>query len=583
MKTAKQFLPLFFIMFVMFFFNTVQGQIWEPEGLNMPGGWNSWTNPPVNNLALASSTQVPGGRVVKIPTGIIRWQTIFSVAETGGDIVGGRYSWLFTSGPTSNPWGNKWGSVNVVMDSLQPYTKEGSDNQITVTNGKWYTMNYEDAGYNNTRAIFMMTSAQPAIISSVSVPATVNPGDAATITVSLAQNPSAEEIFFLRYTNDGWSTSSVLTFSMTGSTGTVQIPGQPADTTVSYYAFSSTKPNVSSLFDLYTIKSNNNGGANYSYTVVNPAPVITFANLNYPSVGLIYPGQTFEVIGNVEIPGITGQTIPAPGLEAWIGYSQTDTDPATWTNWVSAPYHQAWNWYDQFKGNIGTSISIPGTWYYATRYRYNSGSYVYGGYGTTTNGFWNGTTSVSGILTVMQPLVPTNRILENISIFPEEIYCYDATQTITVAGGETFFKVFPFGAVTLIAGQKIFLLPGTTVGEGGYLHGRIATNGNYCDSLSRHSEKYALSSDANPVKSINAAIRVFPNPASEFVTVQLAGLSENTSAVCELFGLQGQSILKQKLTGNGSHKIDLNHVSPGVYFLRIQSSDQIQTTKLVIN
>jgi hypothetical protein len=34
----------------------LQSQIFEPEGLNMPGAWNDWTNPPVNNLTLARST-----------------------------------------------------------------------------------------------------------------------------------------------------------------------------------------------------------------------------------------------------------------------------------------------------------------------------------------------------------------------------------------------------------------------------------------------------------------------------------------------------------------------------------------------
>jgi hypothetical protein len=208
---------------------------------------------------------------------------------------------------------------------------------------------------------------------------------------------------------------------------------------------------------------------------------------------------------------------------------------------------------------------------------------VYGGYGFSTNGFWNGTTSVSGELTVLPPVVPVNRTLENISVFPEEVLCYDATETITVAGGETFFKVFPFGSVTLIAGQRIFLLPGTNIGEGGYLHGRIATNGHYCDSTGKHMEKYAQSSDIMPAKSIDAGIRLYPNPAGEFVTIQINGLSENTRCAFELFNLQGQSILKQQLTGNGSHQINLSQVVPGAYFLQVITGNQIQTAKLLKN
>jgi len=171
---------------------TGQAQIYEPEGLNMPGAWNGWTNPPVNNLALASYTQVPGGRVVKFSTGIQRWQTIFSVATTGGDIAGGTYAWLFTSGSVSNPWGNKWANTNATINTLQSYTfNSGADNTITVTDNKWYTMNFEDAGYVNTRAIFMETSGQPVDIASVSVPVNVDPGNSVVITVTTSLMPSA--------------------------------------------------------------------------------------------------------------------------------------------------------------------------------------------------------------------------------------------------------------------------------------------------------------------------------------------------------------------------------------------------------
>ena len=75
--------------------NESYAQIWEPEGLNMPGAWNSWNNPPTNNMALASYTQVPGGQIIKINNGLsARWHTMIHVAAAGGDVVGG------TSGQT---------------------------------------------------------------------------------------------------------------------------------------------------------------------------------------------------------------------------------------------------------------------------------------------------------------------------------------------------------------------------------------------------------------------------------------------------------------------------------------------------
>ena len=199
-------LLLLSIMVQSFFGPSVKAQtIYEPEGLNMPGAWNTptpWTNPPAN-LALASATQVTGGKVAKIATGTTRWQTIFSVAATGGDLVGGTYVWLFTSGPTGAYYQNKWAGTTVSMNTLQNYTFQGAtDNSITIVNNKWYTMNWEDKGYVNNRAIFMETSAQPVAFSNVSVPSSVNPSTAATITVTTATAKCAEEIIYLLYSTD---------------------------------------------------------------------------------------------------------------------------------------------------------------------------------------------------------------------------------------------------------------------------------------------------------------------------------------------------------------------------------------------
>jgi 1,4-alpha-glucan branching enzyme len=263
---------------LLFLKSEVKAQIWEPEGVNMPGLWNGWTNPPVNALALASYTQVPGGKLTKINSGIVRWQTTIKAAATGGDVIGGTYPFLFTSGPSGSPWQNTWKDVVVVMNTLQDYTYNGTnDDQITVVNGKWYTVNWKDNGYSPTRAIFMETSGDPVAISSVTqnpLPGLVAPGQTVTVTVTLSGTPSAEELFYLRYSNDGFTTSSLLPVVVTGSTGTAVIPAITGS--VSYYIFSTTVSNPAADFDLYSIKINNNAGLNYTFTYNTAMVNVTF-------------------------------------------------------------------------------------------------------------------------------------------------------------------------------------------------------------------------------------------------------------------------------------------------------------------
>lgn len=253
--------------------------IFESEGLNMPGAWNSWTNLPTNNLALANPNQVPGGRLAKITQGQARWQTIFSVAASGGDIVGGSYNFVFSSGPSGNPWGNTWKGASFNMNALTNLTfNSGGDNSITVVNGKWYTMNWVDAGYSNTQAIFMETSAQPVTLSSATQLPTngnVESTDAVVVTVTASAAPSPEELVYVRYSTDAFATSSLAAVTFTGTSGTATIPAQVSATTVQYYVFSTTVSNPAAAdIDKVTIRTLTNGGANFNYTVNSPLPPV---------------------------------------------------------------------------------------------------------------------------------------------------------------------------------------------------------------------------------------------------------------------------------------------------------------------
>jgi len=414
---------LFILLFALagWFTRPVNAQIYEPEGLNMPGQWNDWENPPANKPALANSNQVTGGQIIKINIGTPRWQTIFSVDASGADLVGGSYDFLFTSGPADNAFNNKWAGVNADQNTLQTYTYQGAtDNNITLTNGYWYTMNWEDSGYEDTRAIFMETSAEPVNILSVSIPQSVEAGTAASITVGVSTALSAGELLYLRYSADGWNSSAISQVTMSGNSGTASIPGQTEGTTVSYYAFSTTVADITADHDLYTIKLNNNANENYSYTVEGTAPqVIGWANLQWPAAGEITPGVEFNVYAQVFADGITNGEGPGENISGWIGYSTSNTDPSGWTNWVPATYHADEGNNDEYLANIGSGINSDGTYYYASRFQLEAGDYVYGGYSATGGGFWDGTNNISGVLTVNSEPTPTEISWANLQWPPD--------------------------------------------------------------------------------------------------------------------------------------------------------------------
>ncbi|NBL64427.1 T9SS sorting signal type C domain-containing protein [Flavobacterium sp. NST-5] len=136
-----------------------------------------------------------------------------------------------------------------------------------------------------------------------------------------------------------------------------------------------------------------------------PTDTPDYVNLQFPASASIAPGTTTTVFGQVYEGGLTdvepGLSGQAAGIEAWVGVSATNTDPSAWTNWIVASHNAASvSNNDEYQANIGTGL-LPGTYYYATRFRLNGGPYRYGGIDASNNGnFWDGVTYNSGVLTV---------------------------------------------------------------------------------------------------------------------------------------------------------------------------------------
>lgn len=77
--------------------------------------------------------------------------------------------------------------------------------------------------------------------------------------------------------------------------------------------------------------------------------------------------------------------------------------------------------------------------------------------------------------------------------------------------------------------------------------------------------------DANP--------SVWPNPANETVNVILAGHEGSLS----VFDLMGNKVIQKSVQGmQGTYQVSTMDLKPGVYFLQIQSGDNVRTTRIVI-
>jgi hypothetical protein len=255
-------------------------QIFSPDGLNMPGDFTGWVNPP--SAKAFSGIQNPQG--ILLPP---EWKSDANVLKTriystlinirpGGDTTGGTYQFLFTSGPNTNYSQNKWGGVTVIANTIQHYLFNSLvNNSVSLSNGNYYTVNWIDIGYTGTNGIWMATTRQPVIITRIidSRKPVSGVNDTSFITISSSKSP--EENIFIRYTKDNWVTWKILQAIPIDSTHYISvIPG--SDITANpdlnkYYAFTSTLSlqvlqsftNNSDL-DLAVISVANNGGAGFS-------------------------------------------------------------------------------------------------------------------------------------------------------------------------------------------------------------------------------------------------------------------------------------------------------------------------------
>jgi len=126
-----------------------------------------------------------------------------------------------------------------------------------------------------------------------------------------------------------------------------------------------------------------------------PDAVIGWANLQWPpSPQIIAQGEQIAVYAQAWMNGLSSNPGQTPGLECWIGISSTNTNPDTWTIWVPATFNVQSGNNDEFMANIGSTLT-PGTYYYAARWQYAGGAYLYGGFNSTGGGFWDGTNNVS--------------------------------------------------------------------------------------------------------------------------------------------------------------------------------------------
>jgi len=194
-----------------------------------------------------------------------------------------------------------------------------------------------------------------------------------------------------------------------------------------------------------------------------------------------------------------------------------------------------------------------------------------------------------GVIQAVLSSLMTNNNLQNVMIYSGQNTCFDATQSITVAGSGSTFKVENGGHASLVAGQDILFYPGTTVLSGGYLNGKITQTGQYCcvtipgpimGNMNTEGD-IALNTDLPAISQQSSAFKIYPNPTTGIFTLECSGILKDQLIQVEVYTMRGEKILTEQFYGAQKHEFSLSDKPVGIYFIRVITGDRVETGKIV--
>jgi photosystem II stability/assembly factor-like uncharacterized protein len=183
-------------------------------------------------------------------------------------------------------------------------------------------------------------------------------------------------------------------------------------------------------------------------------------------------------------------------------------------------------------------------------------------------------------------LVPVQISVINTNILNGQNNCNNASQTITVAGNTSTFWVQNGGSATMIAGQNIDYLPGTTVYSGGYMHGYITSNS--CCGILPLAPALVINQTNNENLELipltiagSTYLRVYPNPTTGTFILELNGDFTSAKTNVEIYGMRGEKVMTTTLSGEWKHEFSLSDRTAGIYFIRVMSGNKAGSAKII--
>jgi len=175
--------------------------------------------------------------------------------------------------------------------------------------------------------------------------------------------------------------------------------------------------------------------------------------------------------------------------------------------------------------------------------------------------------------------------LSNMTVTNTQDTCRTA-QTILAEGTPQGLLVQNGGKITLIASQKINLLPTSKVEPGGYLHGFITTNCQSCPELKEASGNVLPVAGVRnqppfSFESPDNFFKIYPNPTTGNFTLEIATENKNPSTEIKVYSRFGDLILSEQMKAVTTGKFSVEHQPGGIYLVMVNVDGRIGTQKII--
>lgn len=173
--------------------------------------------------------------------------------------------------------------------------------------------------------------------------------------------------------------------------------------------------------------------------------------------------------------------------------------------------------------------------------------------------------------------IPAFTNLSNVVVQNGQYQCFNAVETVTIAGNGSQFLTGTGGSTEIIAGSKILIYPTSMVLSGGYFHASITSEDLFCDNTKSVAENVQESWSPIPEN----VITVYPNPTEGKITVSLPENDHQKEIKFRLFNTIGVCVSDQSGKYQTRTTMDISYLTPGLYLLSVSSPGLSEVVRII--